>query len=60
MEKVHPRCGQPSDRGQLKNITELTTFKSPFFFQVNLGRPALFVSSSATGSEENPLSSAGF
>ena len=22
MEKVRPRCGQPSDRGRLKNITE--------------------------------------
>jgi len=25
MEKVRPRCGQPSDRGQLKNRTEQMT-----------------------------------
>ena len=27
MEKVRPWCGQPSDRGRLKNRTELNTDK---------------------------------
>jgi len=46
MEKVHPRCGQPSDPGRLKSRTERLTGSSakrslsgcPFFIQRTDGR----------------------
>jgi len=35
MEKVLPWCGQPSDRGRLKNRTEYRMIVTQFFSQIH-------------------------